>query len=191
MDLVIQRTRIVVASGELAFQEVDALIHPTNDFLWFASGFSEALRQQGGDSLEQEAIAAGPIRVGTAVTTAPGRLPCRMVIHAAAWGQDMMTDARKIHDAVATALGLASRNQCRSVAIPPVGADVGRFPLPKAIEATFLSLIEHCLQETAIREIRFLAADRSVERALNSLIQSALSAQPPDGEPGESKEERS
>ncbi len=180
MDLLVNRTRIFVASGELAFQEVDALIHPTNNYLWFSSGFSELLKRQGGEALEREAINLGPIAVGEAAATAPGRLNCRMIIHAAAWGQDMMTDVRKVHQAVTAALELASRNNCRSVAIPPVGADVGRFSLAAAVEATFLTLIEHCLQETALREIYFLAADRSVEAMLNGLIQSALSATPPE-----------
>jgi O-acetyl-ADP-ribose deacetylase (regulator of RNase III) len=188
MELVIQRTRITVASGELAFQQVDALIHPTNNFLWFASGFSQALKRQGGENLEAEAIALGPILIGEAVATKAGRLPCKMLIHTAAWGQDMRTDASKIHRAVASALRLAVRNDCETAAIPPVGADVGEFSLVRAVEATFLSIVEHCLHETTLREIRFLATDRSVELFLNNLIQSALSAAPPEGE-SESKEE--
>lgn len=180
MDLLINRTRIYVVSGEPNLQNEDALIHPTNNFLWFSSGFSEQLKRLGGESLEREAIAMGPIKVGEAMATKPGRLNCRMIIHAAAWGQDMMTNAGLIHQAVRAALDLASKNNCLSITIPTVGANVGRFPLIRAVEATFLTLIEHCLKETALREIHFLAEDYSVETILNGLIQSALSAMPPD-----------
>ncbi len=188
MDLVIHRTRITVASGELAFQKVDALIHPTNNFLWFSSGFSLALKRQGGENLESDAIAMGPILIGEAVATPAGRLPCRMLIHAAGWGQDMRTDAGKVHRAVAAALRLASRNNCLTAAIPPVGADIGAFPLVRAVEATFLSIVEHCLHDTTLREIRFLAPDSTVESILRNLISSALSASPPEGQE-EPKEE--
>jgi O-acetyl-ADP-ribose deacetylase len=179
MDLLINRTRIFVESEEFIAREVDAVIHPTNTFLWFASGFSETLKRLGGAVLEQEAITLGPLAVGSAVAASPGRLKCRMLIHAVAWGQDMMTDVKKIHQAVSAALELASRNHCLTVMLPPVGADVGRFPLPKALEATFLSMIEHCLSDTTVREIHFLARDRTLETILNQLIQTALSASPP------------
>ena len=176
MDLLINRTRIFVESGEYTSHEVDALIHPTNTLLWFSSAFSEILKRLGGETLEREAISLGPIEVGQAVATAPGRLNCRMVIHTAAWGQDMMTSAKKIRQAVSAALELASRNNCLSVALPPVG--VGRFPAAAAVEATFLSLIEHCVHETAVREIHFLAPDRSLEAVLTQLIRSAQAAIP-------------
>jgi len=179
VDLLVNKTRIVVDSGENILQEVDALIHPTNTFLWFSSGFSEALKHLGGEALEQDAINLGPIGIGEAIMTTPGRLSCRMIIHTAAWGQDMMPDVRKIRQSVLAALDLASKNSCLSVALPPVGAGIGRFPLAAAVEATFLSLVEHSLKETVIREIHFLAADPSLETILNQLIHSALTAQPP------------
>ncbi len=179
MELLVNRTRIFVEAGDFIAQEVDAIIHPTNTFLWFSSGFSEFLKRLGGDALEKEAIRLGPLAMGEAVIAPPGRLNCRVLIHAVAWGQDMMTDVRKIHQAVSAALELASRNNCRSVAIPPVGADVGRFPLPRALEATFLTLVEHSVSETAVREIHFLAPDRTLEMILNQLVQTALAAFPP------------
>jgi O-acetyl-ADP-ribose deacetylase len=184
MDLLINRTRIFVDSSDILAQGVDALIHPTNTYLWFASGFSEILKRMGGEALERDAIGLGPVEIGQAVATKAGRLNCRLIIHVAAWGQDMMTDVKKIHQAVISALALASKNNCASVALPPVGAGVGRFPMPVAVEATFLSLIEHCLHDTAVREIHLLAPDRSLEVILTQLIQTASASLPDQTQDG-------
>jgi O-acetyl-ADP-ribose deacetylase len=48
------------------------------------SGVAGAIKQAGGEEIEQEAVAKGPIKVGEAVATGAGTLPHRAVIHAVA-----------------------------------------------------------------------------------------------------------
>jgi O-acetyl-ADP-ribose deacetylase (regulator of RNase III) len=179
MDILINETRVFVVSGELAKQAVDALVHPTNNYLWFSSGTSEGLKRFAGEFVETAAINAGPIEIGQAIITPQGRLKCKYLIHAAAWGQDMMTSVPKIHEAVKAALVLADKHHCVSLAIPPVGAEIVRFPVLHAVQTTFLTVLEHCLKTTTLREIRFLAADKIIETLLKRLIETALSAMPP------------
>jgi O-acetyl-ADP-ribose deacetylase (regulator of RNase III) len=180
MDILLNETRVFVVTGELAKQEVDAYVHPTNNYLWFSSGVSESLKRVAGEYIETEATNAGPIEVGQALITPQGRLKCKYLIHTAAWGQDMMTSVPKIHKAVSAALELAAAQSCASLAIPPVGAEIGGFPLLPAVQTTFLSILEHCLKPTTLREIRFLATDKIIETLLQRLIQTALSALPPE-----------
>ena len=177
--MVVHRTRIMVVTGDLAVQEVDALIHPTNNYFWFSPGLSENLKRIGGEYLETAAINAGPVEVGQAVILPGGRLKCRWLIHAAAWGQDLMTSVAKIRQAINAALCLAAEKQCVSVALPPAGVERSNASLVHAVEATFLAIVEHCLQATTLREIRLLAADSMTEDLLHRLIRSALSANPP------------
>jgi O-acetyl-ADP-ribose deacetylase (regulator of RNase III) len=171
---------VFVVTGELAKQDVEAYVHPTNNYLWFSSGVSESLKRIAGEYIETEATNAGPIEVGKAIITPHGRLRCKALIHAAAWGQDMMTSVPKIHAAVGAALDLAAAVPCVSLALPPVGAEIGGFPVLHAAQTTFLSVLEHCLKNTPLREIRFLATDKIIETLLQRLIQTALSAMPPE-----------
>jgi len=177
-ELRINHTTILTLLGEPAQQEVDAIIHPTNNYLWFSPGLSEKLKQAGGEALEEEATRLGPIEVGSAAVSTPGRLPCKHLIHAAAWGQDLMTNKYKVRKATLAALQLASERGCLSAAIVPVGAGVGRFPLAQAIEATFLALVEHSLKPAALKEVRFLADNPAEARILDNIIDSANHANP-------------
>jgi O-acetyl-ADP-ribose deacetylase (regulator of RNase III) len=177
-ELRINHTAILPVLGELALQEVDALIHPTNNYLWFSPGYSEEIKKRGGEALENEALQLGPIEVGTAVLSSAGQLPCRFLIHAAAWGQDMMTNQFKVRQAVLAALQTASGQDCQSAALPPVGAGIGGFSMAASIEATFLAIVEHCLHSTSLKRIYFLAKDQAEEKILANLIQSANDANP-------------
>src|SRR5213079_1753506 len=103
-----------VHDGDIAALEVDAIANAANDHLWMGSGVAGALKRAGGDEIEREAVAKGPIPVGDAVATGAGRLPARWVIHAAVMGQDLVTSADAIRRAtrrtleVADELGAAS-----------------------------------------------------------------------------------
>ena len=85
--------RLDVVDGDIARLEVDAVANAANDALWMGAGVAGALKRAGGDEIEREAMAQGPIPVGTAVATSAGRLPARWVIHGAVMGQDLRTNA--------------------------------------------------------------------------------------------------
>lgn len=176
MEVLINKTGVIVLVGDLALQKVDALIHPTNNFLWFSSGYSENLKRIGGSSIETEALEHGPIQVGQAVMTSAGRLKSRYLVNAAAWGQDLRPEIRCVRAAVAAALRLASEHQCLSAALPPAGAGVGGFSLRLAVEATFFSIAEHCRQPTTLQKIIFLARNHAEEEILNRVVQSGDAA---------------
>src|SRR6476659_8835486 len=63
-----------VREGDIAEVEADAIANAANDHLWMGAGVAGALKRAGGDEIEHEAMAQGPIELGTAVATAAGRL---------------------------------------------------------------------------------------------------------------------
>src|ERR1051326_4155154 len=83
-----------VREGDIAALEVDAIANAANDRLWMGAGVAGALKRSGGDEIEHEAVAKGPIAVGDAVATGAGRLPAKWVIHGAVMGQDLRTNAK-------------------------------------------------------------------------------------------------
>jgi O-acetyl-ADP-ribose deacetylase (regulator of RNase III) len=118
-----------VLQGDIAALEVDAVANAANDRLWMGAGVAGALKRAGGEEIEREAMAKGPIRVGTAVATSAGRLPARYVIHGAVMGQDLRTNADLVERTTSACLALADELGCRSLALPAFGTGVGGFPL--------------------------------------------------------------
>ncbi|MEZ5100435.1 MAG: macro domain-containing protein [Thermoleophilia bacterium] len=120
---------IEVVEADIAQLEVDAIANAANDHLWMGSGVAGAIKRQGGDEIEREAVAKGPIPVGSAVATGAGRLPARYVLHGAVMDQSLTTSADRVRRTVESCLALADELGCASLALPAFGTGVGGFPL--------------------------------------------------------------
>src|SRR5690242_4722834 len=93
------------------------------------AGVAGAIKRAGGEEIEREAVAKGPVEVGSAVATGAGRLPARWVIHGAVMGQDLVTSAELIRRTTRSCLELADELGCSSLALPAFGTGVGGFSL--------------------------------------------------------------
>ncbi len=118
-----------VVEGNIAELEVDAIANAANNHLWMGAGVAGAIKGAGGDEIEREAVAKGPIEIGDAVATGAGRLSARHVIHGAVMGQDLRTDADKIARTTTRVLEVADEVGARSLALPAFGTGVGGFSL--------------------------------------------------------------
>jgi O-acetyl-ADP-ribose deacetylase (regulator of RNase III) len=123
--------RLEVVDGDIAALEVDAVANAANNALWMGAGVAGAIKRAGGEEIEREAVALGPIEVGSAVATGAGRLPAKHVIHGAVMGQDLRTDDELVGRTTRSCLELADELDCRSLALPAFGTGVGGFPLEK------------------------------------------------------------
>jgi O-acetyl-ADP-ribose deacetylase len=121
-----------VVEGNIAELEVDAIANAANNHLWMGAGVAGAIKTAGGEEIEREAVAKGPIEVGDAVATGAGSLAARHVIHGAVMGQDLRTDADKIARTTTRVLEVADEVGARSLALPAFGTGVGGFPLEEA-----------------------------------------------------------
>jgi O-acetyl-ADP-ribose deacetylase len=118
-----------VVEGDITSLDVDAIANAANDRLWMGAGVAGAIQQAGGEEIEREAVAKGPIRVGDAVATGAGRLAARWVIHGAVMGQDLRTDAELVRRTTESCLRVADDVAAKSLALPAFGTGVGGFPL--------------------------------------------------------------
>jgi O-acetyl-ADP-ribose deacetylase (regulator of RNase III) len=121
--------RLEVRDLDIAAVEADAVANAANDRLWMGAGVAGALKRAGGVEIEQEAMARGPIELGSAVATTAGRLRARWVIHGAVMGQDLRTNADLVRRTTRACLELADDLGSRSLALPAFGTGVGGFPL--------------------------------------------------------------
>jgi len=125
----IRGVELDVFSGDIATIAVDAIANAANDHLWMGAGVAGALKRAGGDEIEREAMAKGPIPVGSAVATGAGRLQARYVIHGAVMGQDLRTSGDLIARTTRSCLETADALGCTSLALPAFGTGVGGFSL--------------------------------------------------------------
>lgn len=123
-----------VVEGDITELDVDAIANAANDHLWMGSGVAGAIKRAGGEEIEREAMAKGPIPLGDAVATSAGRLAARYVIHGAVMGQDLRTDADLVGRTTRSCLEVADELGCRSLALPAFGTGVGTFPLAECAQ---------------------------------------------------------
>jgi O-acetyl-ADP-ribose deacetylase (regulator of RNase III) len=121
--------QIEVVEGDITALEVDAVANAANDHLWMGAGVAGAIKRDGGEEIEREAVALGPIEVGEAVATGGGRLKARHVIHGAVMAQDLRTNADLVARTTRRVLEVADELGSRSVALPAFGTGIGGFPL--------------------------------------------------------------
>jgi O-acetyl-ADP-ribose deacetylase (regulator of RNase III) len=141
-----------VVDGDITVLDVDAIANAANDHLWMGAGVAGAIKRAGGEEIERQAVAKGPIPVGDAVATGAGHLQARYVIHGAVMGQDLRTNADLIERTTIRCLELADELGIRSLALPAFGTGVGGFPL------------DECAQIMVASARRFEA--RSLERVI-------------------------
>lgn len=123
---------VEVIEGDITTTDVEAIANAANNHLWMGSGVAGAIKRAGGEEIEREAVARGPIPVGTAIATGAGALPYRYVIHGAVMGQDLKTSADLIARTTTSCLELADSLGVRSLALPSFGTGVGGFPMEEA-----------------------------------------------------------
>jgi len=159
---------LVVVEGDIAALDVDAVANAANDRLWMGAGVAGALKRAGGDEIEREAVAKGPIAVGDAVATGAGRLPARWVIHAAVMGQDLRTSADAIETATRRALEVADELGAESLALPAFGTGVGGFPLDEC--AGLMVAAVRAYEPRTLQRVVFAVYGAEAETAFRNVL---------------------
>jgi O-acetyl-ADP-ribose deacetylase (regulator of RNase III) len=172
-----------VADGDIAAQTTDAVVNAANDAFWMGAGVAGALKARGGRSIEEEAMAQGPVQLGECVMTSGGRLPARYVIHAAVMGQDLQTSAAIIDQATRNSLALAETRGIASIAFPAFGTGVGGFGLKECAQVMVEAIRAHEKTATSLRLVRLvlfgLPAYRAFVEVAGELLGAPLDS-PPD-----------
>lgn len=159
---------LVVVEGDIAALEVDAVANAANDRLWMGAGVAGALKRAGGEVIEREAVAKGPIAIGDAVATGAGALPARWVVHAAVMGQDLRTSAEAIASATRRALEVADELGAESLALPAFGTGVGGFPLAEC--AHLMVAVTKEYEPRSLRRVVFAVYGAEAEAAFRTAL---------------------
>ncbi len=148
--------------------DVDAIANAANDHLWMGAGVAGAIKRAGGEEIERDAVAKGPVPVGTAVATGAGRLRARYVIHGAVMGQDLRTSAELIDRTTRSCLEVADELGCESLALPAFGTGVGGFPLEEC--AGIMVAAARSYEPSSLRRVVFAVFGADAARAFSEAL---------------------
>jgi O-acetyl-ADP-ribose deacetylase (regulator of RNase III) len=160
-----------VIEADIAEVAVDAVANAANNHLWMGAGVAGALKRAGGDEIEREAVARGPIPVGEAVATGAGSLPAKWVIHGAVMGQDLRTNARLVEQTTLNVLRLADELGAESLALPAFGTGVGRFPLDECARLMVHAVRSH--EPRTLQRVVFAVYGEDARRAFEGALAKA------------------
>lgn len=157
--------RIVIISGDLVDQHVDALVNAANNDLVLGAGVAGAIRRRGGATIQQECDAHGPVNVGEAAITGAGDLPAHHVIHAASMALGGRTTAHSLRSSMDHALRLAREHGVRTIAIPAVGTGIAGFAMDACARVMANSLRAALISGWAPEEVRFVLLGEPARQA--------------------------
>lgn len=152
-------TRVVIITGDLVEQEVDAIVNAANNDLQLGGGVAGAIRRAGGPSIQQECDAHGPVRVGAAAITGAGRLRARFVIHAASMSLGGRTTRASLRSSMDDVFRLAYQHDVSSIAVPAVGTGIAGFPIDECARVMAESLSDALSGGWRADEVRFVLFD--------------------------------
>jgi O-acetyl-ADP-ribose deacetylase (regulator of RNase III) len=123
-------SNVEIVHGDLLDQDVDVIVNAWNRniipwWLLLPQGVSGAIKRRGGYAPFRELAKHGPIPLGGAVLTGPGKLPFKAIIHVAGISMWWRSSEKSIRDSCRNALMLAEENGFESIALPLIGAGTG------------------------------------------------------------------
>jgi O-acetyl-ADP-ribose deacetylase (regulator of RNase III) len=160
-------TVLAVRQGDITTYDGCAIVNAANNQLILGAGVAGAIRRAGGPAIQEECDRHGPIKVGEAAITGAGTLGVRWVIHAAAMGDEPVSE-RSIRASTAASLRLAAQHAVRRIAFPILGSGIGGFDFRRAA-TVMLEAIRATPEAERLEEIvlyRFSASDVEVLRKL-------------------------
>ncbi|MFQ5799086.1 MAG: macro domain-containing protein [Bacteroidota bacterium] len=176
MQVRVGKGRLKVFRGDITEQDTEAIVNAANNHLWMGAGVAGAIKRKGGAEIEHEAVSQGPIEVGGAVLTGAGKLKAKYVIHAAAMGQDLHTDAEKIKKSTLNTLKLAEEKKIQSISFPAIGTGVGGFSARHCAKIMIDESVNLLEKATHLKEVDFVLFDETTLKAFQDVLQNLFSA---------------
>ena len=161
-------TSVVIITGDLVEQKVDAIVNAANNDLQLGGGVAGAIRRAGGPSIQDECDAHGPVNVGEAAITRAGKLHARYVIHAASMELGGRTSRASLKSSMDHVFRLAQENHVKSIAVPAVGTGIAGFPIDECARVMAESLNNSLSEGWHVNEVRFVLFSEDEKHAFEA-----------------------
>ncbi len=166
MGGILVRTHI----GTITALSVDAVVNAANSDLWMGSGVAGAIKRKGGDIIEQEAMAQGPIKPGEAVITSAGTLSAKYVVHCVGMAPGKPATYDSVKSSVREALRLATENELTSIAFPAIGAGVGGLSKEQSAKAVIEAIEDYSTSAGSVNEVVLVSLSPEVNGAFEGAL---------------------
>lgn len=163
--------KVKIYQGDITRAATDAIVNAANNQLWMGAGVAGAIKRRGGQIIEEEAVALGPIEVGEAVATTAGDLPHTYVIHAAGMGQDLKTSEEIVYLSTLNSLKLAESLGLSSLAFPAIGTGVGGLSIAQCARAMKKALEEFTPDAQSVGEVHFVLFTERDQEEFNKIFE--------------------
>jgi O-acetyl-ADP-ribose deacetylase len=121
--------RLVV--GDITERNVDVIVNPANSCLKHGGGVAAAIVRKGGQVIQEESDKIGYVKVGTAVITSSGKLPCKAIIHTVGPRTGEGNEDEKLRKSIISVLELAQEYGFKSISIPAISTGIFGYPKDK------------------------------------------------------------
>jgi O-acetyl-ADP-ribose deacetylase (regulator of RNase III) len=127
-ELQVNKKTIRIVKGDITERSVDVIVNAANSYLQHGGGVAAAIVRKGGRIIQEESNKIGFVKVGEAVMTSAGKLPCKAVIHAVGPRMGEGNEDVKLKNAVTNVLSLVSQNKFSTVSMPAISSGIFGFP---------------------------------------------------------------
>lgn len=156
--------RLIVKTGDITNEKVDAIVNAANSTLLGGGGVDGAIHAKGGPEILEACRVIRSIRfpeglpTGEAVITTAGRLDSRFVIHTVGpiYKAGDPRNAVLLASCYNRSLEVAAENSLQSVAFPSISTGVYRYPKVDAAPVAFKAIATSLEALPSIREVRLV-----------------------------------
>ncbi|HVU56994.1 MAG TPA: O-acetyl-ADP-ribose deacetylase [Puia sp.] len=170
---------IQLLKGDITKLEVDVIVNAANSSLLGGGGVDGAIHRAGGPAILEECMKIrqrqGGCKVGEAVITTGGRLPCKYVIHTVGpvWNGGGSGEEKLLADAYRNSFRLAVENDVQTIAFPNISTGIYRFPKEKAAHIALTTLRALLTETASLMKVVFICFDEENYAIYASMMEAA------------------
>jgi O-acetyl-ADP-ribose deacetylase len=159
--------RIALVRGDITKLDVDAIVNAANTTLLGGGGVDGAIHRAAGPELLDECRSLGGCQPGEAKITRGYRLPARFVIHTVGpiWAGGARGEAQVLASCYRNSLGVAVKNQLRTIAFPAISCGAYGYPIEEATSIALETTIALLENNKTIETVTFVTATDEIYEA--------------------------
>jgi len=178
MQVTVGGATLELRQGDIALEQVDAIINAANSRLAGGGGVDGAIHRRGGPTIMIDTDARYPngCPTGSAVISVAGNLAAKYVIHAVGpvWNGGQRGEAEQLAGAYHRSLELAVEHNCSSIALPALSTGAYRYPMDQAAQVALSTAIEFLKVHCRPKLVRFVLFDARAYDAFAATLEALL-----------------
>jgi len=168
-------SRIEVVQGDIARQDVDAVVNAANTTLLGGGGVDGAIHRAAGPELLEECRSLGGCPTGESRITRGYKLAARWIIHTVGpvWADGTKGEDDLLASCYRSALELAGSKRLTSIAFPSVSTGAFGFPMDRAAKVAVRAIIDHLKKGSTLERVVLVCYDTSAFRIHRAAVDGA------------------